>query len=304
MFTLAISCLITSNLPWFMDLTFHVPMEYFSLQHGTLLSSPDACTSGRCFCFGFISLFFPELFLHWSPVAYWAPNDLGSSSFGILSFCLFILFMGFSRQEYWSGLPFPFPVDHILSDLSTMTRLSWVAPPAWLGFIELDKAVVLMWLDWLVFCDCGFQSVCPLIEKDKRLMEVSWWERLTEGKLGLVLMTRPMLSKSLIHFSIDGWGCVPSLLFDLRPNYGGSNEDNGTSFKRSHARPATLSAPTLQRPPLRHTSSGDSSTLTGKSGSVSCEVTAPLLLKFKTCFSFSDFHNVLKMLHFQNIVYL
>ena len=41
---------------------------------------------------------------------------------------LFILFMWFSRQEYWSGLPFPSPVDHILSDLSTMTRPSWVAP--------------------------------------------------------------------------------------------------------------------------------------------------------------------------------
>ena len=25
--------------------------------------------------------------------------------------------------------------------------------------------------DWLVFCDCGFQSVCSLMEKDKRLME-------------------------------------------------------------------------------------------------------------------------------------
>ena len=25
--------------------------------------------------------------------------------------------------------------------------------------------------DWLVFCDCGFQSVCPPMEKDKRLME-------------------------------------------------------------------------------------------------------------------------------------
>ena len=41
-----------------------------------------------------------ELFLHWSPIAYWAPTDLGSSSFSILLFCLFILFMGFSRQEY------------------------------------------------------------------------------------------------------------------------------------------------------------------------------------------------------------
>ena len=29
-----------------------------------------------------------------------------------------------------------------------------------------------------------FQSVCPLMEKNKRLMEASWWERLTEGKTG------------------------------------------------------------------------------------------------------------------------
>ena len=47
-----------------------------------------ACTTGYCFCFGFVSSFFLELFLHWSPVAYWAPTDLGSSSFSILSFCL------------------------------------------------------------------------------------------------------------------------------------------------------------------------------------------------------------------------
>ena len=73
--------------------------------------------------------------------------------------------MGFSRQEYWSGLPFPSPVDHILSYLSTMTRPSWVAPGAWLNFIELDKAVVLVWLDWLVFCEYGFSLFalwCPL----------------------------------------------------------------------------------------------------------------------------------------------
>ena len=66
--------------------------------------------------------------VHPNSWAYWAPTDLGSSPFSVLSFCLFILFMGFSRQEYWSGLPFPSPVDHILSDLSTMTHLSWVAP--------------------------------------------------------------------------------------------------------------------------------------------------------------------------------
>ena len=164
-FNLAISYLTTSNLPWFMDLTFQVPMQYCCLQHWILLLSPVTSTAGYCFCFGSIPSFFLELFLHWSPVAYWAPTDLGSSSFSILFFCLFILFMGFSRQEYWCGLPYPSPVDHILSDLSTMTRPSWVAPQAWLSFIELDKAVVLVWLIWLVFSEYGFSVSalwCPL----------------------------------------------------------------------------------------------------------------------------------------------
>ena len=70
-----------------------------------------------------------------------------------------------------------------------------------------------MWSDGLVFCDYGFQSVCPLMEKDKRLMEASWWERLTLGKLGLILMGWAIISKSLIQFSVDGWGYVSSLLF-------------------------------------------------------------------------------------------
>ena len=48
--------------------------------------------------------------------------------FSVLPFCLLILFLGFSRQEYWSGSPSPPPVDHILSDLSTATRARWVAP--------------------------------------------------------------------------------------------------------------------------------------------------------------------------------
>ena len=38
--------------------------------------------------------------------------------------------------------------------------------------------------DWLVCCECGIQSICPLMEKDKRLMEASGWERLTEGEIG------------------------------------------------------------------------------------------------------------------------
>ena len=120
--------------------------------------------SWSCFCFGYISSLFPELFFHSSLVAYWAPPILGSSSFSVLSFCHFILFMGFSRQEHWSCLPFPPPVDHILSELSTMT---WVALHSLAhSFIELGR-LWSMWLDWLVFCDCGFQSVDSLVEKDE-----------------------------------------------------------------------------------------------------------------------------------------
>ena len=127
MFTLAISCLTTYSLPWFMYLTFQVPVQYFSLQHWTLLPSPVTSTIGCCFSFGSVSSFFLEVFLHCYPVAYWAPTNLGTSSFSVLRFCLFMMFMGFSRQEYWSGLLFPSPVDLVLSELPTMTCPSWVA---------------------------------------------------------------------------------------------------------------------------------------------------------------------------------
>src|SRR5574337_420814 len=66
-----------------MDLTFQVPMQYCFLQHQTLLLSPVTSTTGYCFCFGSNPSFFLELFLHLSPVAYWAPTDL--EKFGKLS---------------------------------------------------------------------------------------------------------------------------------------------------------------------------------------------------------------------------
>ena len=67
-----------------------------------------------------------------------------------------MLFMGFSHQEYWSGLSFPPPLDHILSELSIVTHLSWVALHGMAqSFIELRKflckAVILE----------GALCVCP-----------------------------------------------------------------------------------------------------------------------------------------------
>ena len=101
MFTLAISCLTTSNLPWFMDLTFQVPVHYCSLQHQTWVPSPVTSTTGCCFCFGFVSSFFLELFLHCSPVACWALLTWGVH-LSVSYFFAFLLCqqLGPSNQSY------------------------------------------------------------------------------------------------------------------------------------------------------------------------------------------------------------
>ena len=190
---------------WFTDgyvhpYSYHHLLEYvqFTLIHGPNIpgsyvllffsaldfsSIPSHITTGHCFHFGSISSFFLEFFLHSFPVAYWAPTNLGSSSFSVLSFCLFVLFMGFSRQEYWSGLPFPSPVDHVLSEISTMTHLSWVALHGMAPtFIELDKAVVHM-ISLICFLWLWFSFCLPSEDKDKRVI-ASWWERMNEGETG------------------------------------------------------------------------------------------------------------------------
>ena len=130
MFILVIFWLTTSNSPWFVGLTFQVPMQYCSLQHQTLLSPSDTSTTGCYFCFDLASSLFLEILVialcssqkHIGHLLIW-----GGSFSGLISFCLFILFMGFSPQAYWSGLPFPPLVDHILPELSTVTWPSWVA---------------------------------------------------------------------------------------------------------------------------------------------------------------------------------
>ena len=85
-----------------------------------------------------------------------------------------------------------------------------------------------------------------------------------------------MLNKSLIQFYVDGQGCVPSLLFDLRPNYGGGNEDNGDFLQKVPPAALPHSMPwTLQQATIDPASVEDSLTLTEKSGSGSCQVAAP-----------------------------
>ena len=86
-----------------------------------------------------------------------------------------------------------------------------------------------------------------------------------------------MFNKSLIQFSVDGRGCIPSLLFYLRPNYGGGNEDNGDLLQKvpcMHC--CTQCHQPCSRPSSTHASARDSRTLMVKSGSISYGVTSPL----------------------------
>ena len=48
--------------------------------------------------------------------------------------------MGFSWEEYWSGLPLTAPVDHVLAELYIVTHPLWVALHGMAhSFIELPK---------------------------------------------------------------------------------------------------------------------------------------------------------------------
>ena len=122
MFTLAISCLTTSNLPWCTDLTFQVPMQC-SLQHQILLWSPDTSTAERRLHFGPAASFFPELLvavLHSSPAACWTPPDLGGSSFRVMS--LFLLHSSWGSRGRYPGV-----VCHSLLQCITLCQNS----PLW-----------------------------------------------------------------------------------------------------------------------------------------------------------------------------
>ena len=70
------------------------------------------------------------------------------------------------------------------------------------------------------------------MDNEKRLMETSWRERLTVGETGSCSDGR---GNAPLNFNpVFCWweGCVPSLLFDLRPNYDGGNDDNGDLLQK------------------------------------------------------------------------
>ena len=93
--------------------------------------------TGCCFCFGSIPLFFLELFLHWSPVVFWAPTDLGKFLFQYPIILPFHTVHGVlkARMLKWFAIPFS-------SGPHSVRRLHHDPPilggPTWHGLVSLS----------------------------------------------------------------------------------------------------------------------------------------------------------------------
>ena len=95
------------------------------------------------------------------------------------------------------------------------------------------------------------------------------------GKLGLVLMAGH--AQEIFNPIFYWWVELCSLCaVYLGPNYGRGNEHNGDLLQKIPRMYCYTHCPeTCRWPPPTHASAGDSWTLLGKSGSVSCGVAAP-----------------------------
>ena len=179
MFTLAISCLTTSNLPWFIGLTFPLPMQYCSLQHQTLLSPYTHLLSpfrhihnwasfplwlSLVILSGVISLLFPTSIL-----------DTKWPTGFIFQYHIFLPFRPVhgilkARMLKWFAIPFSSGPHFVQHSPPWLVCLAWPCT-AWLIVSLSYTRLWSMWSFWLIFCDCGFHSVCPLMDENKRVMQ-------------------------------------------------------------------------------------------------------------------------------------
>ena len=158
-FTLAIPCLTTSNLPWFMDLTFQVPMQYCSYSIGLYFHHLSHAQLSVVFALAPSLRSVLELFIHWSTVAFWLLLTWGVH---LSVSCLF----AFSYCSWGSQDKNIVMVCHSLLQWTTVCQNSppWPIHLGWPYTACLIVSLSLtrlwsMWSHWLVFCDCGFQSV-------------------------------------------------------------------------------------------------------------------------------------------------
>ena len=130
-FILAISCLTTSNFPWFVDLTF-----YSRFLCNTVLCSAGIYFHQQTHQQLSILPLWPSCFIHSGAIGNFPLLLPGSvlDTFrprGTQLWCpIFLAFCTVHEvlmASILGGLPFPPLVDHVLSEFSAMTHPSWVA---------------------------------------------------------------------------------------------------------------------------------------------------------------------------------
>ena len=111
-------------------------MQYCSYSIGLYFHHQSHPQLGAVFI---LAQLFHSFWKYFPTVAYWVPTNLRISSFCVLSFCLFILFMGSqARVLKWFAIPFssgPRFVRILHHDPSVLVALQGMAH----SFIELDK---------------------------------------------------------------------------------------------------------------------------------------------------------------------
>ena len=151
MFTLAISCLTTYNLINGPNLPgFYAVLLFATSDFITVTSHIDNWVLFllwlRLFILsgGISPLFSSSIWGTYRPVEF---------IFQCTIFLPFHAVHGILKQEYWSGFPFPSPVGHVWSELSTMIHLSRVALHGIAhSFTELEK------LEWLTLLKRAIES--------------------------------------------------------------------------------------------------------------------------------------------------
>ena len=126
-----------------MDLTFQVPMQYRSLQHWTYFITNPIHTWA-------LFSFWPHLFilsgdLYSSPVTYWAPTDLVSSSFSVISKNHAMQghprWMGHAGDKTWScgegnGNPLQYScLENPMNSMNSMNRITLSSSNSPSGYI-------------------------------------------------------------------------------------------------------------------------------------------------------------------------
>ena len=161
MLTLAISYLTTFNLPWFMDLTFQIPMQQCYLQHWTLLLSTVPSTTGFCFCFGSIPSFFSRVISSLISSSILGTYQPGEFIFQCPLFLPFHTAHGVLTARILKWFAILQWTTFCQTSPLWPNRLLW-PHRAWLSFIEFNKSVVHV----IRLTSClrlWFQSVCPLM---------------------------------------------------------------------------------------------------------------------------------------------